>query len=131
MAKSVSILDSSISVVGDIISSGCIDVCANINGKVITDVISIKDNGNINGDIFANEIILTNNSVVNGNIVAKTIKMFNGASVNGSIIYNILSMEDGAKIAGDVRYADKEQLENLIEKAKDKDIINENQDINN
>ena len=118
MSKGVSILCERITVKGDIISDDCIDVSSKIYGKVISNILSVKENGNINGDIYANEVVLTNKSVINGNVFAKKVKMLKGASVNGTITYSVLSMEDGAKIIGDVKYLDENSVNKLVLQSK-------------
>ena len=69
-SNSISVFDNEVYISGNIVSNGSIDVGGRIDGKIISNVLTIKSGGFVAGDIFANEICLANNEVVNGNIVA-------------------------------------------------------------
>ena len=116
--NSISVFDSEVFVKGDVISNGMIDVGGKIDGKIISNSLTIKEGGVVVGDIFVNDLCISNNGCVNGNIVANKIHLSKEAKVNGNLFYNIISIEDGAILEGSCSKLDDEKINEQIVNAK-------------
>ena len=123
-SNSICVLDNNISIKGDIVSDGIIDVCGVVNGNINVRLLNVKNGSIITGKIVAEDIVIAKNGKIEGNIKAKSIKMLNGSYVKGEIYYNTLSIEDGSIIEGCCHYAINDKQQNTkdgkVNKSKDK-----------
>ena len=124
----ISVFDNEVSIEGTIYSNGTLDIGGQLNGKIIANILTIKDGGVINGDVFANEISISQNGIVKGNIVAKKIHLSKDANINGNLSYNTISMEDGAVIEGQCNKFDNEVIDKKINSIKSEVLPNQKQD---
>ncbi len=90
------ILSQDLVVVGEIASSGIIEIEGRIKGNIRGNAVILRENGFIEGDIYAESLSIRGN--FEGNIYAQNIDISSSAKISGDIEYKSLSVEDGACI---------------------------------
>ena len=100
-----SVISAEMSVLGNIVSDGFVDIDGIVDGNVKCHSTTIRANGKINGDITA-EIVKVY-GMVTGMIKARSVTLHETAHVEGIIMHESLSVEDGAFIDGKFKRMDK------------------------
>ena len=92
------IISSDMSMLGNMVSEGAIDIDGAIDGNVKAQSVIIRKNGLVRGDVAAESVQVYGN--VQGVIKAKTVQLFASAKVEGTIMHEKLTIEDGAFVDG-------------------------------
>ncbi|MBP7710792.1 MAG: polymer-forming cytoskeletal protein [Rickettsiales bacterium] len=90
------ILARDLTIVGELTSSGMIEIEGRIKGTVRGNLVILRENGFIEGDVFAESLSIRGS--FEGNIHAQNIDISSKAKISGEINYGSLSVEDGACI---------------------------------
>lgn len=93
-----SIISHQLTVRGDLVSDGDIQVDGAIEGDVKTAVLTIGEGGSVKGSIVADTVTVA--GTVNGQIRAKTVSLSRTAHVQGDIWHDSLAIEAGARFEG-------------------------------
>lgn len=93
-----SIVSRDLSIVGDLISEGEIQVDGTVNGDIRTNVLIIGESARIKGEVVAETVRIMGS--VDGQIKAKVVKLAATAHVVGDILHEDLSIETGAFLEG-------------------------------
>lgn len=99
-----SLLGSDLRIVGDISSSGEVQVDGRVEGDIIADCLVVSETGVVDGAIAANSVRVL--GTVNGPITAGSVKLGRSARVTGDILHQTLSVEEGAFVSGHCRRSD-------------------------
>lgn len=102
---SPSVISADMHVLGNIISSGMLDIDGQIDGNIKCVTASVRPNGRVRGDIQA-EIVHVHGKV-EGLIKARSVSLYATAQVQGTIMHESLSIEDGAFVDGKFKRMDK------------------------
>lgn len=100
-----SILAKELSINGDIISSGVIEIEGAIKGNIKGNSVVIRESGVVDGEIKASSVSVYGK--FNGLMESDVISIFSKARVVGTISYKSLSVEDGALIDGQFKQLSK------------------------
>lgn len=90
------IIASDMTIEGQIVSQGLIEIEGKIKGSVKGHSIALLEKGVIEGDVTAESFCVRGKFL--GNIIAQNVNIASKASVVGTIEYGLLSVEDGAII---------------------------------
>lgn len=96
-----SIISPDLKIVGDLKSSGDIQVDGTIEGNIDSRLLIIGENAKIEGSIVAETVRVSGS--VNGQIKAKSVTLDKTARVVGDVVHENLTMEAGAFLEGGVR----------------------------
>jgi cytoskeletal protein CcmA (bactofilin family) len=99
-----SVISADMHVLGNIISSGLLDIDGQIDGNVKCQTASVRPNGRVRGDIQADVIHI--HGIVEGLVKARSVSLYAGAKVQGTIMHESLSIEDGAFVDGKFKRTD-------------------------
>lgn len=119
-----SIISRDLSVVGDMLSDGEIQIDGKVNGDIRTRILIVGESAKVKGEIVAETCHVLGR--VDGQIKAKVVKLSETAHVVGDILHEDLSIETGAFLEGhckrmvipeDVHKSDKESA-NDAQKSK-------------
>ena len=110
-----SILSADMTVTGDIVSEGLVDIDGKINGNVRCQTVSIRKHGVIKGDVVADNVHVY--GTVQGMIKAKSVQFFKGCRVEGTIVHETLAIEDGALVDGRFKRVEKLELDEAVPEA--------------
>ena len=92
------LIDSGLSVKGDLETGGELQIDGHIVGNVSCGHLVIGKDGAVRGDIKADEVVVRGKT--EGVIRARRVMLLESARVVGDIFYEIMSMEEGAKFMG-------------------------------
>jgi cytoskeletal protein CcmA (bactofilin family) len=95
------LLGSDLRIIGDVNSSGEVQVDGQVEGDIIADCLVVSEAGIVDGAIAANSVRIL--GVVNGAITAGSVKLGRTARVTGDIIHQTLAVEEGAFVLGHCR----------------------------
>ncbi|WNJ98410.1 polymer-forming cytoskeletal protein [Thalassospiraceae bacterium LMO-JJ14] len=110
-----SIVSRDLSIVGDLLSDGEIQIDGKVNGDIRTRILIVGESAKVKGEIVAETCHVLGR--VDGQIKAKVVKLADTAHVVGDILHEDLSIETGAFLEGhckrmvipeDVHKSDKE-----------------------
>lgn len=104
-----SVISSEMSVLGNVISDGVLDIDGAIDGNVKCCSVTIRRNGKIRGDVIAETVKVFGE--VAGMIKARSVTLHETAHVEGVIMHESLSVEDGAFIDGKFKRMEKVLLD--------------------
>jgi cytoskeletal protein CcmA (bactofilin family) len=90
------ILSQDLVVIGEIASSGIIEIEGRIKGTIKGNTVILRENGFIEGKIYAESLSIRGS--FEGTICAQNIDISSSAKISGDIEYQGLSVEDGACI---------------------------------
>ena len=107
-----SILSSDMTVKGDIVSDGTVDIDGKVEGNVRCQNVTIRKHGVIKGDVVAEAVHVYGS--VQGMIKAKSVQFFKGCRVEGIIMHETLAIEDGALVDGRFKRVEKLELEETL-----------------
>ena len=100
-----SVISSDLSILGNMVSDGLIDIDGRVEGNVKALEINIRENGIINGDVVADTIHVFGKVV--GLVKAKQVHLYASAHVEGVIMHESIAIEDGAFIDGKFKRSNK------------------------
>lgn len=100
----VSVLSSDLTVVGNLRTSGDIQVEGTVEGDIRAHLLTVGESATIRGEIVADDI------VVNGRVIGKVrglkVRLTSTARVEGDIIHKTIAIESGAHFEGSVQRQD-------------------------
>lgn len=96
-----SIISADLSITGDLVSRGEIQVDGTIDGDIECRTLIIGGNGSVNGEITAEDVRI--HGSVSGQVRAKQVYLAATAHVVGDIIHESLAIEPGAFMEGHCR----------------------------
>jgi cytoskeletal protein CcmA (bactofilin family) len=100
----VSVLSSDLTVVGNLRTSGDIQVEGTVEGDIRAHLLTVGESATIRGEIVADDI------VVNGRVIGKVrglkVRLTSSARVEGDIIHKTIAIESGAHFEGSVQRQD-------------------------
>ncbi len=100
----VSVLSSDLTVVGNLRTSGDIQVEGVVEGDIRAHLLTVGESATIRGEIVADDI------VVNGRVIGKVrglkVRLTSSARVEGDIIHKTIAIESGAHFEGSVQRQD-------------------------
>lgn len=97
-----SIISSDLQIVGDLESSGEVQIDGVVSGDIRAKVLLIGESATINGEIFADTVRV--HGRVNGQIKAKFVNLAKTAHVVGDILHENLSIQEGAFLEGHITH---------------------------
>lgn len=101
---SASILSSDLTVVGNLRTTGDIQVEGTVEGDIRAHLLTVGESATIRGEIVADDI------VVNGRVIGKVrglkVRLTSTARVEGDIIHKTIAIESGAHFEGSVQRQD-------------------------
>lgn len=97
-ATSLSIISSDVTITGDIISLGDVQIEGAINGNLRARSVVIGGEANIHGEIAAEEVIVR--GYIKGEIRGERVTLSPGCLVIGNIFHKLLTIETGADFDG-------------------------------
>jgi cytoskeletal protein CcmA (bactofilin family) len=100
-AKALSCLAAGISITGNIVCDGPMQVFGRIEGEVRGGEIEIGDGAEVEGNITAEDLIIRGR--VKGTIRATRVKLLGKGTVEGDIFHRALSIEEPARFEGGSR----------------------------
>ncbi|MCH2038743.1 MAG: polymer-forming cytoskeletal protein [Rickettsiales bacterium] len=100
-----SIVSADLSVLGNMISEGAIEIEGRIEGNLTCSQATIHKNGFIKGDIIADSVNI--NGEVRGLIKARNVRVSENGKVVGVIMYENLSIDPGGSVDGQCKNTDK------------------------
>ena len=104
LAKAVaapSLLSADLTIIGDLDSSGEVQIDGNLTGDIRVDVLTLGISANVVGEVFANSVRI--HGKITGQINAKSVSLAKTAYVKGDILHEKLAIEDGAYLEGHCR----------------------------
>lgn len=96
-----SILSSDITVVGDIKSSGDIQIEGSVEGDVRSAVVVVGEGATVRGELVAEELVVHGRVV--GRLRGVKIRLSATARVEGDIVHKTIAIENGAHFEGSVQ----------------------------
>ncbi len=111
-----SIISVDLTVNGNLVSEGEIQIDGTINGDVNTATLLVGESAKIHGDIKAQHVRVHGH--VNGQITAKSVTLAETAHVVGDVIHEDLSIEKGAFLEGHCKRIDEHKAETEKTSAK-------------
>lgn len=97
-----SIISSDLQIVGDLESSGEVQIDGNVSGDIRAKVLLVGEGAVIKGEIFADTVRVHGH--VNGQIKAKFVNLAKTAHVIGDILHENLSIQEGAYLEGHIMH---------------------------
>lgn len=110
-----SIISADMSILGNIISDGVVDIDGHIEGNIKCHNATIRKNGLIKGDIVAESVHVYGR--VEGLIKARVVQFFKGCRVEGVIMHESITIEDGAYVDGRFKRTDRLVLDESEEQS--------------
>ena len=108
-AMNPSVIASNMSVLGNIISDGILDIDGQVDGNVRGHIVTVRPEGRIRGDVMAEEVYV--HGTIDGLIKANAVTLYATAHVTGTVMHESLTVEDGAAIDGKLKRTERLQLE--------------------
>ena len=102
-----SIISADLKIVGDLISSGEIQVDGEVQGDIRSKVLLVGEGASIKGEIQADTVRVHGN--VNGQIKATFVNLAKTAHVVGDILHENLSIQEGAFLEGHITHMNEQQ----------------------
>jgi cytoskeletal protein CcmA (bactofilin family) len=97
-----SIISSDLQIVGDLDSSGEVQIDGEVSGDIRAKVLLVGESAVINGEILADTVRI--HGRINGQIKAKFVNMAKTAHVVGDILHENLSIQEGAFLEGHIMH---------------------------
>ena len=131
-----SLLSADLTIIGDINSSGEVQIDGNFTGDIRVEALTLGLSANVVGEVFAKSVRV--HGKITGQINAQSVSLAKTAYVKGDILHEKLSIEDGAYLEGHCRrtkpVSDEKDSENpisLLVKGPAEKLQNPNQKIQN
>lgn len=99
-----SILSAGLTVNGDLVSDGEMQIDCVVNGDVTAARLAIGENARVVGEVVADQVLVRGEVI--GRIRAKSVELDKTAKVRGDIWHELLSIAAGAKIEGLCKFAE-------------------------
>lgn len=99
-----SILSAGLTVNGDLVSDGEMQIDCVVNGDVTAVQLAIGENARVVGEVIAEQVLIRGEVI--GRIRAKSVELDKTAKVRGDIWHELLSIAAGAKIEGLCKFAE-------------------------
>lgn len=96
-----SILSSDLTVVGNIRTTGDIQIEGTVEGDVRAHLLTIGENARIKGEIVADDVVV--NGRVIGRVRGLKVRLTSTARVEGDIVHKTIAIESGAHFEGSVQ----------------------------
>ena len=96
-----SLLSADLTIIGDINSSGEVQIDGNFTGDIRVDVLTLGLSANVVGEVFAKSVRV--HGKITGQINAQSVSLAKTAYVKGDILHEKLAIEDGAYLEGHCR----------------------------
>jgi len=107
-----SILSHGLSIAGDIVSGGEVQIDGTVDGDVKCEKLTVGTSGSIKGSVFADEVVIRGR--IKGQISSATVVLTRTSRVNGDILHDTLSIEPGAYLEGNCRRLESQSSEPAI-----------------
>ncbi|MCU4651752.1 polymer-forming cytoskeletal protein [Roseibacterium sp. SDUM158016] len=101
---SPSVLSSDLTIVGNLRTTGDIQVEGTIQGDIRAHLLTVGESANIEGEIVADDIVVTGK--VTGRVRGLKVRLTSTARVEGDIIHKTIAIESGAHFEGSVQRAE-------------------------
>jgi cytoskeletal protein CcmA (bactofilin family) len=98
---SVSVLSSDLTVVGNLRTTGDIQVEGTVEGDIRAHLLTVGESATIRGEIVADDIVV--NGRVIGRVRGLKVRLTSSARVEGDIIHKTIAIESGAHFEGSVQ----------------------------
>ena len=99
--KEASVLSANLTVVGNLNTTGDVEVEGTIEGDIRAHLLTIGEGATIRGEVIADDI------VINGHIIGRVrglkVRLTSTAKVEGDIIHKTIAIESGAQFEGSVQ----------------------------
>ncbi|WP_425090535.1 bactofilin family protein [Tropicimonas sp. S265A] len=99
-----SILSSDLKVVGNLRTSGDIQIEGEVEGDIYAHLLTVGEGATINGEVVADDVIV--NGRVIGRVRGLKVRLTSSARVEGDIIHKTIAIESGAHFEGSVQRQD-------------------------
>lgn len=99
-----SLLSSDLTVVGNLRTTGDIQVEGTVHGDIRAHLLTVGETANIEGEIVADDIVVTGRVV--GKVRGLKVRLTSTARVEGDIIHKTIAIESGAHFEGSVQRAE-------------------------
>jgi len=103
-----SIISADLQIVGDLESSGEVQIDGNVSGDIRAKVLLVGEGAVIKGEIIADTVRVHGH--VNGQIKAKFVNLAKTANVMGDILHENLSIQEGAFLEGHITHMSDQQV---------------------
>jgi len=104
-----SIISENLTVTGNLVSEGDIQIDGTIDGDVRSKRLTIGQSAVINGAVMGDNVRIA--GTVNGEITAKKVELTETARVTGDIVHDSLAIDAGAYVQGLCRRVEAQRLE--------------------
>jgi cytoskeletal protein CcmA (bactofilin family) len=112
MSKVPSIIATDMTIRGDLIGGGDLQVEGKVIGRIDVGHLMIAESGSVEGDIVAKAVGIA--GAFNGTIKAGSVKLSATAKVQGEILHEVLSIEAGAQLEGHCKRISMSQVDKLL-----------------
>jgi cytoskeletal protein CcmA (bactofilin family) len=96
-------VSSDVTITGDIISSGDVQIDGKVKGNTRGASITVGETANLEGEVVANEVIVRGHIL--GTLRANRVQLCKTAHVEGDILHEALIVETGAFFEGNCRHS--------------------------
>ncbi len=103
-----SIIAGDMSILGNLISEGAIEIAGRIEGNIKCGSLNVFKDAIIKGDVIARSVKI--NGEVNGVVKAKNVIVAEFGKVHGHIIYETITISEGATIFGQMKQIERNEL---------------------
>ncbi|MSP41910.1 MAG: polymer-forming cytoskeletal protein [Alphaproteobacteria bacterium] len=97
----VSLISSDLSVRGDLISPGDLQIDGFVEGDIQCQSLTIGPSATVTGNVLAEEVLIR--GTLHGDIEARSVTLGKTAQVNGDILHDTIAIEAGAVLEGHIR----------------------------
>jgi cytoskeletal protein CcmA (bactofilin family) len=104
MKPSPSQLSADLTIVGNLRTTGDIQVEGTVQGDIRAHLLTVGESANIEGEIVADDIVVTGK--VTGRVRGLKVRLTSTARVEGDIIHKTIAIESGAHFEGSVQRAE-------------------------
>jgi len=101
---SPSILSSDLTIVGNLRTTGDVQVEGTVQGDIRAHLLTVGESANIEGEIVADDVVVTGK--VTGRVRGLKVRLTSTARVEGDIIHKTIAIESGAHFEGSVQRAE-------------------------
>ena len=101
---SASTLGSDLTIVGNLRTTGDIQVEGTVQGDIRAHLLTVGESANIEGEIVADDVVVTGK--VTGRVRGLKVRLTSTARVEGDIIHKTIAIESGAHFEGSVQRAE-------------------------
>ncbi len=102
------VIAADLSIVGNLVSEGVIEIAGRIEGNIKCDTLNIHSTAIIKGDVIAKSIKI--NGEINGVVKSKQVHIAEKGKVHGFVIYEKISIAEGAILFGQLKQTDREDI---------------------